>query len=101
LDLVALAVLAGLVLVIYFMRRQHPRYEATDTLKVTAQGLFLNTKEVSLDELWETYSKMRSPRRIDVVFDPDIAWGETWGLRDTLSRLARLHPNLTITGLEY
>jgi len=43
---------------------------------------------------------VRAPRRIDVIFDPQMPWGESWPIRDTLKRLAENQPNLTITGLE-
>ncbi len=93
-------VLLGLVLSLFLLRRKAAAPEAIDTLQVASQGLSLNGEEISLKELWERYAKVRAPRRIDVTFDPQMPWGESWPIRDTLKRLAESQPNLTITGLE-
>lgn len=98
--LISLVVLLGLVLSLSLLRRKAAAPEAVDTLQVASQGLTLNGEDISLQELWERYAKVRTSRRIDVIFDPEMPWGESWPIRDTLQRLAELKANLTITGLE-
>lgn len=98
--LISLVVLVGLLLSLFLLRRKAREPVVIDTLQVLPLGLVLNGKEISIQELWEEYSKVSTPRRIDVVFDPDMSWGETWPIRDTLKRLAELRGNLTVTGLE-
>jgi hypothetical protein len=98
--LISLVVLVGLLLSLFLLRRKGSEPVVVDTLRVHSQGLVLNGKEISVQELWEEYSKISTPRRVDVLFDPDISWGETWSIRDTLKRLAELKGNLTVTGIE-
>jgi len=98
--LISLVVILGLVLSLYLLRRKVAPPETIDTLQVASQGLSLNGEEISLKELWERYTKVRTPRRIDVIFDTQMPWGESWAIRDTLKRLAELQANLTITGLQ-
>lgn len=98
--LISLVVLAGLLLSLFLLRRKASEPVVIDTLWVHSLGLVLNGKEISIQELWEEYSKISTPRKIDVLFDPDMSWGETWPIRDTLKRLAELKGNLTITGIK-
>jgi hypothetical protein len=98
--LISLVVLVGLLLSLFLLRRKAREPVVIDTLQVLPEGLVLNGKEISIQELWEEYSKVPTPRRIDMIFDPDMSWGETWPIRDTLKRLVELRGNLTVTGLE-
>jgi hypothetical protein len=98
--LISLAVLVGLLLSLFLFRKKAGETATIDTLQVSSERLILNGKEVSVEGLWEKYYKVSIPRRIDVIFDPRMSWGETWPIRDTLKKLAELRSNLTITGLE-
>jgi hypothetical protein len=98
--IMSLVVLAGLIFSLYLLRKQQAALDATDTLQVSMQGLKLNGKKISLQAVEKKYSTGPAARRLHVVFDSNMPWGQTWGIRDTLMALAKNQENLTITGLD-
>ncbi|MBN2379432.1 hypothetical protein JXM67_06480 [candidate division WOR-3 bacterium] len=98
--IIAFVVLIGLIVTFYMLKRKEKEREVpTDTLKVTVEGYILNNQEIGLEDIRSLYPADGKLRKLHVWFDPDMDWGDTWEVQDTLRILDKERRNLTVTGL--
>jgi|GEM_PF-6770598 len=97
---ISFIVLIGLIATLYILKRQASGSGiAPDTLVVTAQGLNFRQNPVEIGNLRKLYPEGNKQHKLHVVFDPDVEFGKTWEVEDSLKELLKTRKNLTITGL--